>query len=745
MSEAEDLLALLVDHLQDGVWLLNASDSLIIEVNRSGSLQAGSGPSSLLDLSFCSLIEPKITAQAWQLLLAQIPPSGSHTVAAGLRSETGHIHQVSLTMTLDRSGTDDQERVLAITRPLLATDLQPDQAADANTTPSGSQTGRSAVSPAIKPDAATQGTLEATLDATLEALAEGVAILDHLGCVERANTAFLELVDLQQSLVLDHSVFDPPWIWQSLQGEFIDIEDTPPVKALRTAKTQRLEHVRLRGNGLNRVLGDLISVEVTCEPLLGLDQSVRGAVLVLSDLTALMQSVRHCEQIESTDLLTSLRSRHHITTQVDAAVRSAERTSASTADARVGVLHVDLDDFRSVNDTFGTAFGDEVLVAIADRLRDLTERHIEIGRVGVDEFLVVITGEDASLSFDTRLRRLAEELQRRIEQPLVVEGLELRLTASVGISRYPANASDGPSLVRAAGTALAASRREGRHQLRFFESSLEKRGRTGLALDRDLRLAAAQRNLQVYYQPIIDLQSGEVSGAEALVRWNHPEHGPIPPSVFIPDAETTGAISAISDMVVTTVAEDLARWNQQNLLKAGSRIAINISATEFEQRGFVSRLATTIHNMGVLPAQLELEITETLLMRDVEVTARRLNELHELGFFVSLDDFGTGYSSLSHLHMLPLHTLKVDRCFVSELGDGRSETITRAILNLAQGLGIHTVGEGVETEEQRRFLIDAGCDSVQGFFYAPPLPRLAFEKFMHSHRPVSAGSVSIRL
>ncbi|CAB4894722.1 unannotated protein [freshwater metagenome] len=718
MSEAEELLALLVDHLQDGVWLLDADSAAIVEVSRSGSVQVGSRASTLLETNFCSLIEPEMTSEAWQLLLAQIPTAGSHTLAVGIRSAIGYVQAVDLTLTRDHSCGPQHERILAITR---------------------SQIPEADLSGAQRPELT--GDLETLLDATLEALGEGVAILDQLGRVEKANSAFLELVDLQQSLVLDHSMFDPPWIWQSVQGDFIEIEDTPPVQALRTGKAQRLEHVQLRGNGLNRTLGDLISVEVTCEPLLGEDKTLRGAVLVLSDLTALVQSVGHREQIEATDPLTSLRSRHHITAQVDAAVRSAERNPSDPDDARVGVLHVDLDDFRSVNDTFGTAFGDEVLIAVADRLRDLTERHIEIGRVGVDEFLVVITGNDASLSFDTRLRRLAEELQRRIEQPLVVEGLELRLTASVGISRYPANASDGATLVRAADTALAASRREGRHQVRFFESSLDKRGRTGLALDRDLRLAAAQRNLQVYYQPIIDLKSGAVTGAEALVRWNHPEHGPIPPSIFIPDAEATGAISAISDMVVTTVAEDLAGWNEQSLLKAGSRIAINISATEFEQRGFVQRLAATLNNVGVLPSQLELEITETLLMRDVEVTAQRLSDLHELGFLVSLDDFGTGYSSLSHLHMLPLHTLKVDRCFVSELGDGRSQTITRAILNLAQGLGIHTVGEGVETEDQRRFLIEAGCDSVQGFLYAPPLPRLAFEKFMKNHRPVSALAV----
>jgi EAL domain-containing protein (putative c-di-GMP-specific phosphodiesterase class I) len=273
-------------------------------------------------------------------------------------------------------------------------------------------------------------------------------------------------------------------------------------------------------------------------------------------------------------------------------------------------------------------------------------------------------------------------------------------------------------------------RRDGRHQLRFYEQRMDEQTRTGLALDRDLRHAAAKRGLEVHFQPIIDLRSGEVAAAEALVRWNHPEHGPIPPSVFIPTAEATGAISAISDLVMTTVAENLAEWNAEGLLPPGARIAVNISAAEFARRGFVERIAATLDRSGVSPSQIELEITETLLMSDLETTATRLSALDELGFLVALDDFGTGYSSLSYLHSLPLHTLKVDRCFVGDLSDGRSETITRAILSLAHGLGIVAVGEGVETDEQRSFLLDAGCDLVQGYFYAPPLPRPAFEQFL---------------
>ena len=195
---------------------------------------------------------------------------------------------------------------------------------------------------------------------------------------------------------------------------------------------------------------------------------------------------------------------------------------------------------------------------------------------------------------------------------------------------------------------------------------------------------------------------------------------------------------------MTTVAENLAEWNADGLLPDGARIAVNISAAEFARRGFVERIAATLKDADVSPSQIELEITETLLMSDLETTAARLTELDELGFLVALDDFGTGYSSLSYLHSLPLHTLKVDRCFVGDLRDGRSETITRAILSLAHGLGIIAVGEGVETDEQRRWLTEAGCDLVQGYFYSPPLPRPAFERFLREHGQTVDADVDLQ-
>ena len=723
MTVEDAVLSAVVDRLGHGVWLLDPEDGSVLRHNSGAATQLGSDAADLRGVRLPDLVVPDLSTEGWRLLTDQVPAGGSHRVDVAVRRTDGTTVPVGLSLSRldaslpapgDAAHAGSPHLIVAVT-----TDLSAQAAANERAASEHELLGRA-----------------------LDAVVDGVAVIGRDGRLEQANDRFAALVDLPHEQLIDRSVFDPPWSWLDVDGEHLHPESSPPVLTMRSGEDASAP-VRLPGTGRLRPVDELVPAEVVCVPVTDLWGAANGAVLVLRDLSEVQSWRERHERMATTDSLTGLRSRNHITAHLvellaaDSCERHDDpaRRDDPATDLRVGVLHVDLDDFRSVNDTFGTDFGDQVLAAVADRLRDLADRHIEIGRISVDEFLVVARGEGASLAFDTRLRRLGEEIQRRTEQPLVIDGLELRLTASVGISRFPANTRDASELVRAADTALSAGRRDGRHQLRFYERSMDERTRTGLALDRDLRLAAAQRTLEVHYQPIIDLRSGAIAAAEALVRWHHPEHGPIPPSVFIPTAEATGAISAISDMVVTTVAEDVANWNVESLLPPGARIAVNISATEFEQRGFVDRLASTLDNAGVSPSRLELEITETLLMRDMETTASRLTQLDELGFLVALDDFGTGYSSLSYLHTLPLHTLKVDRCFVTELGDGRSETITRAILSLAQGLGIGTVGEGVETEEQRRFLLDAGCDLVQGFFYAPPLPRAAFEQFLREHAP----------
>jgi diguanylate cyclase (GGDEF)-like protein/PAS domain S-box-containing protein len=716
LASTTKLVAALVEHLDEGAWVLDPLDGRIEDANpAAGKLVAR--PDAVRGLGFGELLVPALPSEGWRLLVAQVPDEGTHRLTVSLRRGEHSIAPAELVLsrhvidvTAPPGGTaSTREVVLAITR-----DLEE----------------RVRLTEHLR-------TQRELLDRTIDALGEGVAVIDRDGRIENANATFAELVDVLPEHLVDRSVFDPPWVTLDEDGVLLLAEQTPAVTALRTGRPSRDCILQVPGGGRGRTAEQVAWVRVSCAPMRDATGSTDGAVLTLRDVTDLRRVERELERSTQFDPLTGLASRAHVVSTLEAHLGADELEGR-----RIGVLHVDLDNFRSVNDTFGTVVGDQVLRAIGERLADLTDRHVVIGRAGVDEFLVVVAGDGPSMAFDARLARLAEEIQRRTEQTLTIDGLELRITASIGVARSPGDGEDATTLQRAADRALTAGRRDGRHQVRFYERSLDERTRTGLALDRDLRLAAAQRGLEVHYQPIIDLRTGRVAAAEALVRWHHPEHGPIPPSVFIPTAEATGAISAISDLVMSTVAENLAEWNAAGLLPDGARIAVNISAAEFARRGFVERIASTLKDAGVSPSQIELEITETLLMNDLETTASRLSSLDELGFLVALDDFGTGYSSLSYLHSLPLHTLKVDRCFVGDLRDGRSETITRAILSLAHGLGIIAVGEGVETEEQRRFLIDAGCDLVQGFLYAPPLPRAAFEKFLADQdgpAPVTSG------
>ena len=720
LAATSELIVTLVDHLDDGVWVLDATDGRVEDANSTASEQLGldQGPSGLV---FGDLLVPALPPEGWRLLVDQIPRTGIHRMTVSLRHRDDTIMPAQLTLTSRRVEVEVPPGAAPRARDVVVA-LTHDMSERVRLTEH-------------------LHTQREVLARTIDALGEGVAVVDRAGRIETANATFADLVGLSLDQIMDHSVFDPPWRMLDEAGTQLSPEHTPAVKALRTGRAVHQQLLQVHRSTRSQTPTDIAWLQVSAEPIRDATGGTDGTVLTLTDVTELRSMEHRLTEVGRIDVLTGLATRAHVVDTLDEQLRAAGEHPGR----RVGVLHVDLDNFRSVNDTFGAVVGDVVLRSISGRLADLTDRHVAIGRIGVDEFLVVVSGDGPSVAFDARLGRLAEEIQRRTEQLLTIEGLELRITASIGVSRWPGDGEDSAGLQRAADRALTAGRRDGRHQLRFYERSLDERTRTGLALDRDLRRAAAQRGLEVHYQPIIDLRTGEVAAAEALVRWHHPVHGPIPPSVFIPTAEATGAISAISDLVMTTVAENVAEWNAQDLLPAGARIAVNISAAEFSRRGFVERLAATLKDADVSPSQIELEITETLLMNDLETTATRLTALDELGFLVALDDFGTGYSSLSYLHSLPLHTLKVDRCFVGDLRDGRSETITRAILSLAHGLGIIAVGEGVETEEQRRFLVDAGCDLVQGFFFAPPLPRPAFEAFLRDHSARNDASPDLQL
>ena len=698
LGSSPQLSAAVVALLDDGIWVLDPASGTILDTNAAAAEQVGTVPHLLVGRTLGELLTPPMSVAEWITVVRTVDHLGAHTIAMSLVGPDGAVTPAEVTVTRHR--TDDADVIVA-------------RSTDA--------------SERLWLHAASRAERD-RLESTVASLGEAVAVADRSGRICTVNDLFCQMVGLPAERILDRSVFDPPWTALDTDGTPLPTESTPAVLSLRQHQAVRDVDMAVDRPVDGGTRSERRWIRATAVPRSG-PGGLDGTVLTLTDLTETRRTEQYLQRLATSDALTGLATRPRIGEIVATAVELGGGT-------RVGVLHVDIDNFRTVNDTFGPTTGDRVLAEVASRLRDLEERRLDLGRIGVDEFLVVLVGDGPSLTFDARLRRLGEEVQRRLERPLELDGLELHLTASVGIARTPDDGTDGTTLLRAAERALSAGRHAGRHQLRFYDASLDERTREGIELDRDLRLAVAQRKLEVHYQPIIDLHTGAVAAAEALVRWTHPERGPISPANFIPAAEATGSIAAIGDLVLNTVAEDLAGWNAVSLFPHGARVAVNISTSEFEHRGFVDRLAATLDRSDVSPSQIELEITETLLMEDLTTSALRLEALDELGFLVALDDFGTGYSSLSYLHTLPLHTLKIDRRFVGDLRDGRSSTITRAILSLARNLGIVAVAEGVETEEQRRFLTDAGCDQVQGFLIAPPLPKAAFERFLAERRPL---------
>lgn len=551
------------------------------------------------------------------------------------------------------------------------------------------------------------------------ALREGVAILAPSGEILFANASLCALVGRSVDDIVGRSVLDPPWQLESPSLGPMEPHASPLVSALDGSHTPEIT-VRLHGSGASHWVRLRVTRSNHYEP-------ADGFVAVFENITEVVEARDALHRTIDTDSLTGLATRERITSIV------AESLGSLTSEGRpgrVGVLHVDLDSFRLVNDSFGPIVGDAVLVEIAARLGSLGSSATAIGRIGVDEFLIVTPSTDAGLGFDASLRDLANRIRRDVAAPIHHDGFELHLTASVGAARGPDDATTATGLLAAADRAVRAGRQMGRNQFRFHDLTIDIRSHQNLRLDRDLRMATARHELEVYYQPIVELRTGRMAGAEALVRWHHGERGPVPPSQFIPTAEATGSIDAISDFVLGTVAEDLRGWNRDLTFPADARVSVNISAAEFNRSDFLDRLISAVDSAGIDPGRLELEITESLLLEDLMAAAERIREVDRLGMRVAIDDFGTGYSSLSYLHELPLHTLKIDRRFIGDFSDDRSGAIARTILTLAHNLGFMAVAEGIEHESQRLFLATSGCHMAQGFLFAPPLPKAAFERYL---------------
>lgn len=402
-----------------------------------------------------------------------------------------------------------------------------------------------------------------------------------------------------------------------------------------------------------------------------------------------------------------------------------------------GVMMLDLDDFKHVNDTLGHASGDLLLRTIADRLRKSFEGRGQVFRLGGDEFMCIFTLP----ADESGLDRIGQESIRVLREPVQLGADELFVRGSAGMSSFPSDGADWSELLRSADAAMYAAKASGKNVYAVFKTEMLHRSQSRLTLDSELRHAIARGELRLYYQPVVALETGKILGAEALVRWEHPKRGLIGPAEFIAAAEESGLVVELGQWVLAEAARQVAQWHAEG--HRSFYVAVNVSGRQIK-RGILQRqVRHALEQSGAEPSWLEIEITEHSLVEDLQANLDSLASLREMGMRMAIDDFGTGLSSLSYLKRLPLNKLKIDRSFVRELPEQRDDmAIATAVISMARALGLMVVAEGVETTEQRDALRSMGCDYAQGYLFSRPVPSTEMERLLQEEREAALRSAA---
>ncbi len=532
---------------------------------------------------------------------------------------------------------------------------------------------------------------EPFLRLVLEHVADGVLVLGEDETVRRASRAAERIFGLPASALRGRSVAS---LFQPQERQPEGVAEAPG---------------RFKERAAIRAAGELVPVEVLAMRLPG---ELPGGVLIVRDMTLRKQTDATIRNLAYTDPLTGLPNRLLFLDRLEQAIERARRNRQELA-----VMVVDLDRFKLINESLGLDKGDRVLRAVAMRIGNSLRRSDTVARPGSDEFLVLALATDGAEGAG----KVAQKILDGLQAPFQINGDEPTVTTSIGIALFPHDGDDPDQLLRNAGTALARAKEQASHSYQFYTTDMNAKAYQRLVLESRLRKATERGELSLHFQPLVDLLEERIVGVEALLRWNSPELGFVPPSDFIPIAEETGLILPIGEWVLRQAVAQMREWHADGL--HGLRIAVNISARQFQARDFVTKIRRLLADTGFPGPFLELELTESSIMRDVEETVHRLRELAELGVRVTVDDFGTGYSSLAYLKRFPIGALKIDRSFIADVTtDANDAAIARAVVALAETLKVRVVGEGVETRQQFEFLRALGCNEAQGYLIGRPMP-----------------------
>ena len=462
--------------------------------------------------------------------------------------------------------------------------------------------------------------------------------------------------------------------------------------------------------------GEVFWASLSLSPLHDMEERPIGLIAYLTDITERKLAEERLHHLAYYDALTGLPNRTLLTKLLDQALMVAQRNDTAGC-----VLFIDLNRFKLINDTLGRRIGDVLLKQVSERFRAALREQDLVARLSGDEFAVGLFEIHQHFEAST----VAQKLQASLNEPFLIEGHDLRVGASIGISVYPQDGDDAESLLRLADIAMARAKQGEDDSIAFYSNDMNQGMQERMRIESGLRAALANGELLLHYQPKFDIASGRIIGAEALVRWQHPERGLVPPADFIPLAEATGLVVQVGEWVLETACAQAAAWQRAGLPPL--RLAVNVSAREFTS-ALPARVTQTLKHYHLDPAWLELEITESTLMHNIERVIGIMDRITALGVALSLDDFGTGYSSLSYLKRFPIDTLKIDRSFTMGLPDDSNDcAIASTIISIGQQLKHKVIAEGVETPEQLAFLRETGCDEVQGYLFSAPLTAEAFE------------------